>query len=368
MSMTITCVLSHPITHSGRMQNTMRMLREAGHRVTGLCWDRTREQPDTERIEGCTVINAHVPGGYRTLWLCVYLPLWWVYQAIRLWRLRPDVIYTADLDTAVPSLAVGILRSTPVVFDVYDCYAARTQTVPRPFLFVLRLLERACASLAYAVILPDSSRAGLLGVTPARLLIAPNCPYDAVGNIPPKPDTARPFTVFYAGLIAPGRGLEKLIALTTGTDVRVQIAGRMTDTGYAAAFKASPHVEYLGVLSQEQVRAYTAQSDAVWSYYDPAREINRYANSTKLYEAMMCATAVLANSEPRSARIVKSCNCGSCLPYADDDGLRRTLIEWRDNREVVRELGRNGRRAFELTWNWPAVSAGIQRMVAQCGG
>lgn len=133
------------------------------------------------------------------------------------------------------------------------------------------------------------------------------------------------------------------------------MAGWITDERYRALLDAAPHVEYIGLVDYPEALRRTYGADAVFSYYDPALEINRTANSSKMFDAFMCGTAVLANEEPPSAKIVREAQCGSLLPFEDDRGLREVIGRWRDDRRLAASFGQNGRRLFEQRLNWETV-------------
>lgn len=341
--------------------NTLRMLREAGFTTRGLCWDRRRDRVPQEYLQGVLVRNSHVPGSYSTKALFFYVPLWWIYVSMFLLFHSADCYYTVDMDSAAPALAISWIRRLcrrPVhlIFDIADFYTAKAVALPRFLYKPLDALERFIAAHADAVVIPDAARIYLLGATvPKRLFVLPNAPYDCVDSKWRKPVHRKEFIVFCAGTLSKDRGIHKLLDVTREmADVRVVLAGRLFPPIDRALFDGAPHVEYLGIISQDEVFRRTFEADAVYSYYDPVLEINRTANSTKLYEAMTCGTPVVCNSEPPSTWVVVETGCGVCLPYNDDEGLRRTILEWRDNRDAAREMGRRGRRAFEERFNWPA--------------
>jgi len=86
-----------------------------------------------------------------------------------------------------------------------------------------------------------------------------------------------------------------------------------------------------------------------------------------MFDAFMCSTAVLANSEPPSARVVQDNNCGSCLPYENEETLRNTIRSWQENREVARKMGRNGRRLFEEQFSADRQAQNILEIYRQIG-
>ncbi len=352
-------VRSSHVSNAGRMQNTLRMLSEAGFETSAYCWDRLAEHPKFETMEGCTVRNSHVRGAYGRRSLLFYTPLWWVFEFFYLLFHRVDCIYATDIDTVVPALCVKVFKRTKVIFDVYDFFADRHTNAPelRP---ILGALERFCAHRADAVLVPDKARLhNFRDRLPKRLIIAENCPYDRTDPNQEKPLNAD-LVIFYAGAIMKYRGLEKLIYATNGLPgVRVVIAGRILDPECGALIEKADQVEFLGLVSREEAVRRTIEADAIYCYYDPVIPNNRAANSTKMFEALMCSTAVIMNSEPPTARLVAEYDCGSCLPFEDDEGLRAVIEAWSTDHALARQAGLNARRAFEERFNWERVSAPI---------
>ncbi len=296
------------------------------------------------------------------------MPVWWIFEFLFLIRHRTDCIHACDFDTLPPALAVKLLNGTKVVYDIYDIYSAKSGTIPAILKRFFRVAEQKCARLADGVVLPDAARKPFFGdKPPARIAIAMNCPHDMVETAWKK-NTSDSFRIFYGGLISRYRGIEKLVRVTAAIDnVKVLIAGWVTDESYIRLMAESDHVEFLGRLDYIDAIRLTYESDAVYSYYDPQLEINRTANSSKMFDAFMCSTAVLANSEPPSASVVKQFDCGSLLPYDDDTALSETIKLWRDNRQIARDKGRNGRTLFETELNARRQGRNILALYDQIG-
>jgi len=359
---------SGPAAENGRLLNEIRMFREAGYDVSVCCWDRKAEYPARDEIHGATVRNCHYPGSYGGTALYFRMPGWWLRVLRHLRSEGPDIIHAVDFDTVVPALWFRRFHRTPVVFDIYDFFSAKSRRMPAVLKPLVTKWEQACARRADAVIIVDEARKYLLGKTlPETLVVAENCAYDGVDPSWRKPESG-PLTIFYAGLIARHRGLEKLVKVTGEVEgVHVIIAGSIKEESFRALFDDAPHVEYIGPISHADVIERTFHADAVYSYYDPHLEINRLANSTKMFEAFMCGTAVLANSEPASAAIVREQRCGFALPYDDDQGLREAIVAYRGDRELARQHGANGRRLFEERFDWAVVSRRILEVYGQLG-
>ncbi|MDX9975872.1 MAG: glycosyltransferase family 4 protein [FCB group bacterium] len=368
MAKRVVIIRSDSGVRDSRLQKELRMLVEAGFETTLLGWDREREQPKREIKDGYRIHRCHIRAKYGSKKLFLTMPLWWIYEFFFLLVHRFDAIHACDFDTVVPALLIKSIKRTPVIYDIYDFYAAKSRTVPAPMRRFFGAAEQMCARWADAVVIVDASRAYLFGERPPKdFVVAMNCPYDSVDSSWRKPANG-PLTIFYGGAIATFRGIEKLVELTRDLDgVRVVLAGWITNDKYRALIDGAPHVEYLGMVSYPEALKRTYECDAVYSYYDPVHEINRTANSSKMFDAFMCATAVLANGEPPAAKVVADRECGSLLPFEDDEGLRDVILRWRDDREEAQRLGRNGRRLFEEELNWEAAAEKIMGLYRRLG-
>jgi glycosyltransferase involved in cell wall biosynthesis len=296
------------------------------------------------------------------------MPVWWAIEFIHLLAQKTDCIHACDFDTLVPALAVKLIKRTKVVYDIYDIYSAKSNTLPTCLKSTFRVAERMLARLADGVVMPDPARVSFFGDKPPKqLAIAMNCPHDIVDPSWTKNDGEQ-FVIFYGGLIARYRGIRKLVRITAGiNNVKLLIAGWITDDSYKTLIDESEHVEFLGLIGYVEALRRTYYADAVYSYYDPVLEINRTANSSKMFDAFMCSTPVLANSEPPAAHIVEKFDSGSLLKYDNEEQLANTIEEWRDNREIAHAKGRNGRKLFDGEFNAERQGRNILDLYSRIG-
>ncbi|MBI4557867.1 MAG: glycosyltransferase [Candidatus Hydrogenedentes bacterium] len=362
----VTC--SSPAIQETRQRNELRMFREAGFEVSVYCWDRTAEHNKHEVRDGTSVRHCRIPGSYANKTVFLSLPLWWLCEFFYLLFHPADGIHACDFDTAAPALVVKWLKRTKLVFDIYDFYAPRTRNLPKFLRSSFAWAEQLCVRKSDGVIVVDESRKQMLGWSaPRRLVVAANCPYDSVNPEWQKP-MRNELVILYAGPVARLRGLRKLVRVTRGLErVRILVAGPVKDRSYLKLFDGAPHVEYLGNLHPSDVIEQTFMADAIYSYHDPGVGLNHTPNSSGMFEAFMCSTAVLCNAESPSTDVVSTFNCGARLPYHDDEGLRNTILHWRDHSELHRELGENGRRLFETRFDWKHVSQRILNVYRELG-
>lgn len=364
----VTLVVGEPGTHGSRLGKEIRTLAEAGYEVHVLCWDRGARYPKRERCEGYTVRRCHLRAPYGSRWLFLFTPLWYVFEFFYLLFHRCEVVHAMDFDTLPPAVAIKLLKRTKLVYDVLDFYSVKSETIPKFLKIFFRVAEQSFARRADGVIIADEARRYLLGKRPPkRVVVINNCAYDQTDLAWRKREDGA-FIIFYGGLIDRHRGIEKLVRATAGLDgVKVITAGWITYPPYQQLLHDAPHVEHLGTIEYAEALRRTYEADAVYAFYDPALEINRTANSSKMFDAFMCGTAVLANSEPPAARLINEFECGAAIPYDDEESLRETIVRWRDDRSLARRLGQNGRRAFEEQFNWPRMAERILALYREIG-
>ena len=352
-----------------RVLKLARSFADAGFDTTIYCWDRDAKGPKREERDGFTIVRCRLRAPYGSRWLFVMTPLWLLCEMVWLLRAKVDAIHACDFDTILPALAAKWLSGKRVVYDIFDFYAAKSRTIPKPMLGLFRMAEQWCARRADAVSIVDEARAYQLGEpAPVRLIVTENCPPDAVQPDWEKPPLDGPLRIFYGGAITGYRGLRKLARITDGLEgVEVIVAGRVTNPAYEAVLRDAKAFRYIGEMDYAAALRQTYECDAIYAYYDPALEVNRTANSSKMYDAFMCGTAVMVNSEPPAAAVVAENGCGSCLPYADDEALKAQIIAWRDDRAACRESGSKGRILFEERYSWDRVFERVRVLYRELG-
>jgi len=132
--------------------------------------------------------------------------------------------------------------------------------------------------------------------------------------------------------------------------VRVVTAGRLVEPWLEEKIHFASHVEYLGVLPQEDILRRTCDADVVFAFYNPLLEINRRASSAKWYDAMMAGRPVLSNSEIINAPWIESEGFGFICDFSIDRLI--AILRWlRDNPEERQVRGARARSLFEARFN-----------------
>jgi glycosyltransferase involved in cell wall biosynthesis len=78
----------------------------------------------------------------------------------------------------------------------------------------------------------------------------------------------------------------------------------------------------------------------------------------KLFEAMMCSVPIITNV---AQEIVNETSCGILVEY-NKDKIKEAIVMLRDNPELCKRLGNNGRDAFLKKYNWDVMEKKLYKI------
>jgi glycosyltransferase involved in cell wall biosynthesis len=122
-------------------------------------------------------------------------------------------------------------------------------------------------------------------------------------------------------------------------------------------------VDFRGQLSQHEVLELCHSADLIFSFYDPAYEINLKASSTKWFDAMMVGKPILLNCEVMKASWVEQEDIGYLCPYGNKYALVDILRKIKNNKEEAMQKGKKGRLLFEKEFNWYVMQKRILNLI-----
>lgn len=333
-----------------------------GYDATVLIWDRdgSFERLRTDEVRW-SVFRVRVKAGSPLV--MALLPLWWARIFFTILLGRYDAVHAADFDTYVAALPAARLRRKPITYDICDFYA----NVITPPIFTARIrralawLDRRLVRKADAVILVDASRRVEIGLEPGQFLEIMNCVPDIGPPEPMRMDSASPLRIYYGGGIMPGRGLETIIQAVGGDSrFHVRIEGSGAPAAYAERLRAlarscsNVELSFEGV-PHERILAQTRSADVIFALYDPSLPKNRFANPNKFFEGLMAGRPILASENTPPGAVTAEVGCGVTIPYGDVEAARRALALLHDDGATYRRMAEAARKAYESTYNWPAM-------------
>jgi hypothetical protein len=236
-------------------------------------------------------------GGYSSRFTKAYY-IAWIWQVFwnLLWR-RRTLVYCYGLEASFAASLAAIFRGHQIIFDDPDRTSMlMADGAPKK---LMELVEEFTAGASFLHLVPGASR---YKRARSNMFVIPNTPSQADLDAALRSRLAQRvddrLTLYVNGWLGESRGMAMLGAVATHyrDDPRLRIisAGRATGND-AAAFIAMSNVEHLGELPQHEALALYRQADLACTFYDPAIQINRYAEPNKWWDCVFMGTPPVLN-------------------------------------------------------------------------
>lgn len=367
--MRILMIVSNDVVHDGRVLKEGRALRDAGHEVTFLGWDRSGRAPTRDAWDGMSILRVSTRGSLRLLPNDTFRnPLWWR-KAYRLARSIPfDVVHCHDLDTLPIGTRLRRRTGRPLVYDCHEVFGYMIEEdVPAAVTrFAFRLEGRLAPQADYVISVNPAVQEYIDGITGRPSVVVRNCEETVLAAYQPPPPP--PFTVVYIGTLHRSRFvLESIAAAAQMPDIRLVLGGSkaLTETVRERCAQHA-NTQFLGLVPRERVMPLTIAAHAVLSMFDPGSRINQVGIPNKIYEAMAAGRPSLVTQGLPMADLVESLDCGLSLPYSIE-GFKEGVMRLRDEPTLADRLGRNGLGAAHSEYNWAAESKKLVALYDRLG-
>jgi len=351
-------IRSNSVNPDPRVEKSAYALGKNGFEVEILSWDRSSKMEKNENKGFYTIKRIRLKAPYGELELIIKLFFWFFYEIFYLIRADFDILHACDFDTLLPALIISKIRKKTLVYDSFDFYAdSLPESTPYFFRKIIAEMEIFLSNFADLIIIADESRKyQFKNKYNKKTIVINNSPIDEYDlhsqNHISKQSTS--FTIFYAGIINRSRGLNQIVkAVGDIKGLRLLIAGYDADKdGLINKISNANNVKFLGKLSYDEVIKYTFEADLLFALYDPIIPNHKYSSPNKLFEAMMCGKPIIVSNNTKMANIVKKSNCGIAIQYNNIDHLRKSIVTLKNNPNLCKKLGKNGRQVYEDKFSW----------------
>lgn len=356
-----------------RVEKIADSLCSLGHSVSVFAWNRGDELPERETTSFGEIRRFRIRARYGSGIKLLPKMLWfWLILFANLLKEPFDAVHACDFDTLPPALLAAKLKGKKVVYDIFDFYA-EGGSVPRTLRPAIRFAEKLLMRLADYVIVVDEVRLPYLpdGVR-ARTEIVYNSPPDMLGRLqvssfPRVPTKNSKFRVVYSGNLIDGRYILEMAEAVSRSDGTEMIIAGFGPKEFVNKLivRASGYgnVSYIGKNSSlEESLALVSTADAVFSLNDPAIPNNKMMSSNKLFETMMLGKPVVVNRGTSMEEKVRTFNCGLVTENAEPESLTNALRFLRENPGMARQMGEDGRRAYEKFYDWKFMTERLAKL------
>lgn len=345
-------------SYDSRLSKYVRSLSKK-YSVTILGWNRgdSSKNIKNDGSMNLTLFNLKAPYGKqkRTSYLkmMIYFSLFWMWIFVKLVIYRPRVVHAFDLDTVIPCYVYTKLFGKRLVFEIVDRYAMNA--IPKKFRLIYSTVqhwEDSFARKADLLITVGDSFLNTIKCKPKKSVVILNCPEDY--NIDEKVKIEEEDTIFRVvytdRVITRIRGVSDIVAAIRNLDdLKFVIAGNFIDQELYAEISQSPNVKYVGVLKPTDALDLEAAGDAMIALYDPENPQTEICMPTKFFESMMLRIPIITNIR---SDLINEIGFGIIVEYGNVEQIRSAITTLRDNPELRKRLGDNGRKAFVEKYNW----------------
>ncbi|MGI5850466.1 MAG: glycosyltransferase family 4 protein [Christensenellales bacterium] len=163
-------------------------------------------------------------------------------------------------------------------------------------------------------------------------------------------------TICYAGGLTYARGITHLIKAAHEADVRLILAGNFSPPEYGDEIQKTTefkNVDYKGYLDRDGIRAVYKEAAIGMCTILNIGQYNTGDNfATKVYEYMSMGLPVIISKSAYAEKALKEYEFGICVEPDDIRAIANAINYLLENTEIIKKMGREGRRAVLEKFNW----------------
>lgn len=342
------------------------ILRNSGYDVTlmGWCIEREFREKKYDSNYRRIIFDFNRPTG---LLVILYLPLWWCYVFLKLILEDWAIAHVINIQSIIPVLIAGKLKNKPIIYEIEDVYEDGGLNIPLFLRNILKYIDKIFMKISTAVILIDEKQSEEFSGIPNRnKYIIYDSPRDTYKEIDRFGESNDIFTIFNDAMLFKRRQLmlDKLFAAINnipGVKLVISGSGDQADEIKLWCDQNLQKFEFLGYISYEEVIQRSLHANLLLGIRNPKNLSFRYNCGSKLLKAMMCGKPCLVNIGTSAANIVAKENCGLVVNANNSDEIKNAIIKLKEDPELCKKLGANGRNAYEQRYSWQIME---QRLLA----
>ncbi len=344
----IVLVRSNSIIYDPRPVKVIDSLKKK-YSLVALGWNRegiSREK--IKKFEFSKMEFFNLKSAYGKIYTVFYFPVFWFWVLCKLISYRPYVVHVCDIDTYVPCYVYKKIFRKKLVFELIDRYGM--VIVPRKYSFfspIVNSIEEYFSKCSEVLITTSEKFMQSYKKKPSKYEVILNCAYEYVKS---KKSHNMLLKIVYTGPIMKGRGIEKIAkAIEVLEGVEFVIAGANLEKDFLIEILKDKKINYFGHLLPKEAQELESCADVIISLYDLTIPNYTLAGPNKTFLAMMLAVPLITNVV---IELINEYQCGVIVNYDDINQIKSAIISLRDNEDLCKELGTNGRRAYEQKYSW----------------
>lgn len=373
-------LLSNAFSPDVRVYQEARTLIRSGFSVTVLAWDRTREFPEFEEIDGIKVERIHSKSSYgRGSSQIIRLPLFWLKILLRGRKKELEFVHAHDLDTLLPGYFLARWKRKKIIYDSHENYPLMMRkNISRFIIFFLEKLENFLLKRVDAIITA-------VGILKEDFSKKTNKMIEVIGNwkeldefnidefeinkLKEERNLQAKLILSYIGNFGEERLIAPLIEVVKDDpQVLLLLAGDgVQKNNILKMIEKVDNIIYLGRIPLKEVPLYTGVSDVVCYFLSPEFPAIKYNAPNNLYAALVAGKAILTNNVGETGRVVSDYNCGLALDNPIKTEIEKAIKKLKEE-NFLNKLKSNARKAAEEKYNWKFAEKKLIELYKQLRG
>jgi len=270
---------------------------------------------------------------------------------------QTDIFHVLNYNSILPAIIVGKIRKIPVIYEIMDTTYDALK-LPRTLRNAIIFFDKVFMKYSDAIILVDECQIKQFrGIPNDDVNVIYDSAHDFRRSETTNTKSGATFVILYVGALYKIRqlNLDKLYSVIKDIDgVKLIIAGYgdLVDDIKQWEKTSDGKVEYIGRIDYSEALKLSLDADCLVVLRSSNLNTNKYICGSKLWESMMCGRPILVNKGTSTATKVLKEDCGLVVDAHDLAELKEKIILMRDNPDLCRRLGQNGRRAYEERYSW----------------
>lgn len=362
----IVIIRSTGIIEDSRTIKLATKLSELGFNVTILGWDRRNEYDETKYVKlgsnDVLIKYFKVPcsygGGIKNIFKMIKYHKWLKNQVKTL--PAGTIVHACDYDTAKPVYKV-CKNKFKLIYDIFDFYSD-THNLPFPLNIIAKKEEIKIINCADCTVICSEQRVKQIsGSKPKKLVVIHNTP-----NLSIKTDEIKindRLKICFIGALTPDRLLNEIADEIPNNPQFDYVFGGLGI--YEGKFKdlseKFENVKFLGKIPYNEVLKAEQDCDILFATYNPEIKNHKYSAPNKFYEAGCLKKTIIVCKNTGIDEIVNEYKTGMVIEYSAKsffDAIR----ELDKNRELIKEFGKNGNKAYDECFSWKIMEERIKEM------
>ncbi|HAI57109.1 MAG TPA: glycosyltransferase [Saprospirales bacterium] len=275
-----------------------------------------------------------------------------------LFRSKPAIMYSVDLDTALPVMLASVLRGSKTIHDAHELFTEVPELLKSPFKRWIwqNIGKMTMKGFDYRITV-NNSLAMILGDTY-------RCAFIPIRNLPivkelstVKLEFQRPY-IWYQGVLNQGRGLEEMItAMTFLPNFDLRIAGEgdrsLTLRHLAEKSKAKDRIHFHGWMHPSDMHSWASNAWLGINLLDGSAGNYYYSLANRTFDYVQAELPALHMDFPEYRTVIEQYGVGELLTDLNSDCIVCTIQNLMADTFKYNQYRNACKKAKEeLTWKY----------------